>query len=507
MVFQNDAFQCAAFQGIPCGQGSVENPFIITSFSELELIGGLQYPLTGCYKLGANINATPTQNPTYNEGAGWEPIGSVAEPFTGRLDGNGKTIDGLYINRPTTDDVGLFGCVQSDPEPTEAWINDLKLTNVDITGQDNVGTLVGSTTMYPLGLCKVFGTINGRDYLGGIIGNFGGGISNSSFSGTINGGDFLGGIAGTTTGGIFSCSSFGEINGTNSLGGNVGLINTNVIWNSYSHMDIVGTDKLGGLIGDSQASSLSYCYSAGNVDGATNLGGLVGVQASSNVTSCYWDIQTSGLEASALGEGKTTTQLTTLGTFTDWDFETIWISTEDELAEAEGYSFVPSGGAQITLPMGESVSEGLSSSVITGAKVNGTMGNAIFAGNIPVIKVGAIIELPIGEAFLEGMPPYFPNELDIVLYDLIPYQITRKFVHYVDFKLRAPDNEAFTITSISAKLNNRIIPVSVKENDLAEITCEMVIDTNDLKSGWKKLDINVITENNSNQFRRYIMVR
>ena len=52
------------------------------------------------------------------DNAGWNPIGFFNSDtdnaaFTGTFDGGGKTISNLFINRRTTDYVGLFGYVDS----------------------------------------------------------------------------------------------------------------------------------------------------------------------------------------------------------------------------------------------------------------------------------------------------------------------------------------------------------------------------------------------------------
>ena len=49
--------------------------------------------LSGSYKLTNDISLS-----TY---ANWLPIGTEIDPFTGSLDGNGKKISGLKIDRPT----------------------------------------------------------------------------------------------------------------------------------------------------------------------------------------------------------------------------------------------------------------------------------------------------------------------------------------------------------------------------------------------------------------------
>ena len=45
----------------------------------------------------------------WNNGDGWEPIGSEDAPYAATLNGNGRTVANLLINRPTEDEVGLFG--------------------------------------------------------------------------------------------------------------------------------------------------------------------------------------------------------------------------------------------------------------------------------------------------------------------------------------------------------------------------------------------------------------
>ncbi|GAJ16266.1 unnamed protein product, partial [marine sediment metagenome] len=66
------------------------------------------------------------------------------------------------------------------------------------------------------------------------------------------------------------------------------------------------------------------CYSAGAVIGDGDVGGLIGDDGTA--TDCFWDTETSGMDTSDGGTGKTTAQMKTEVTFTDagWDFEAIW---------------------------------------------------------------------------------------------------------------------------------------------------------------------------------------
>jgi hypothetical protein len=63
------------------------------------------------------------------------------------------------------------------------------------------------------------------------------------------------------------------------------------------------------------------CYSIGPVDGDWSVGGLVGTNSGS-VSNCFWDIQTSGINTSKGGTGKTTTEMMDINTYLNagWDF-------------------------------------------------------------------------------------------------------------------------------------------------------------------------------------------
>jgi hypothetical protein len=58
------------------------------------------------------------------------------------------------------------------------------------------------------------------------------------------------------------------------------------------------------------------------VTGNENVGGLVGDEYKSSITMSFWNIETSGQTTSAGGEGKTTVEMQTAGTFLEagWDF-------------------------------------------------------------------------------------------------------------------------------------------------------------------------------------------
>jgi hypothetical protein len=93
--------------------------------------------------------------------------------FRGVFDGLGHTISDLYINRPTTDNVGLFGFNRSGD------IRNVGLVNGNITGRSRVGGLVGYNWYLGASISNAYstGTVTATGYNdgeGGTIASVGG---------------------------------------------------------------------------------------------------------------------------------------------------------------------------------------------------------------------------------------------------------------------------------------------------------------------------------------------
>jgi len=228
--------------------------------------------LAGYYALGTDIDASVTTG--WNAGAGFLPLGDdsliEAQSFRGIFDGLGHTITGLFINRPTSNYIGLFGgCTEA------AVIRNVGMENVNITGRFQVAGLVAHT---------------------------GGSIDNCYVTGSVTGLDnTVGGLVALTTGSVTNC---------------------------YSLADVAGIDFVGGLIGSvySATGTVTNSYSAGTVSGGIS-GGLIAHNADTsytNVTGSYWDTDASGLSTSAGGTGKTTAEMQTQATYVGWDFVNTW---------------------------------------------------------------------------------------------------------------------------------------------------------------------------------------
>ena len=123
----------------------------------------------GCsgYELMEDLDFLDTNEdgPYWNGGAGWQPIGTENSPYRASFTGHGHTIRNLFINRPTENRVGLFGSMTS-----YGYIRYVGLTNVDVTGGDFVGGLVGYQDAGKIRTLYATGRVSGNSYVGGLVG-------------------------------------------------------------------------------------------------------------------------------------------------------------------------------------------------------------------------------------------------------------------------------------------------------------------------------------------------
>ncbi|MDZ5649759.1 beta strand repeat-containing protein [Nitrospirillum sp. BR 11828] len=275
---------------VTLGSGSLTAYMLVNSASNLQ---NLSSNLTGTYALGRDIDASITR--TWNSGAGFIPINS----FAGTLNGLGHTVTGLTINRPTTVAVGLFGDTATGTGPK---VSNLGLENVNITGSNRVGGVVGRANGGgSLDNVYVTGSITGYgDFVGGLIGQDDQqSISNSWTDVAITvpkgySGFGVGGLVGwQRLGALTNVYALGDVYAPDSsrVGGLVG-INGFIgagqgasVTNAYASGKVTGNDSVGGLIGISEGGSIATSYATGAVIGVTSVGGLVGINANPITTS------------------------------------------------------------------------------------------------------------------------------------------------------------------------------------------------------------------------------
>ena len=341
----------AQFSG--SGSGTENDPYLILNPIQLSQMRNYLKQDGVYFKLMANIDVSEFIEDEWSS-QGWMPIGTSSTPFKGVLDGNAKTISGLWIKRSNADYVGFFGYTQN------ATIKNVTIVAKDIVGKDNVaglsgysdnstfngvnfsatkiqggtnvGGLAGKSNYTTISGCSIISTIEitgiGND-VGGIVGcitsgsiseckvscnaiigaNGVGGvfgtdnskvapITNCHVQGNINGGDDVGGICGHSSGNITNAVFCGNVTATNKAGGISGSCGSGTTSGCYAvaHVNASG-NLVGGLIGESSVNNLRDSYFSGTISGNEQVGGLVGYQVRGETCRCYANTTISGAKA------------------------------------------------------------------------------------------------------------------------------------------------------------------------------------------------------------------
>ncbi|NLZ28548.1 MAG: hypothetical protein GX887_06235 [Firmicutes bacterium] len=199
---------------------------------------------------------------------------------------------------------------------------------------------------YPAELAIMLG-----GHAGGFVAGNIGKISCSSAVGEVCGYEVVGGMVAINADSVEECFSSGDVINTDcetegyfaATGGLVG-VNLGEVADSYSFSHVEGDSVTGGLIGHHLQGPIQNCYATGAVEGLENLGGLVGLAEDSgeSVQNCYFDRDTTGLEISDGGEGRSTAEMNPYPydpeeIYPAWDFISIW---DNDPARNDGYPFL-----------------------------------------------------------------------------------------------------------------------------------------------------------------------
>jgi|GEM_PF-2387475 len=217
----------------------------------------------------------------YERGAsqGWEPLASPGKPFRGFFNAQGYEINNLYMDRPQENYVGLFGYIDS-----ENYVSNLDLVNVDITGGESTGAVVGHIDNGKLYRCYVTGEIDGSSQVGGLSGFFG---SESE---------------------LVLSSSKADVEGSDRrVGGLVGFLGRDSsVLDSYFSGSVSGVEGVGGIVGSTEDlySNVQRTHSIGSVTGEDGVGGLVGINKQGTVKDSVSSYEETGqYESIGLNEG------------------------------------------------------------------------------------------------------------------------------------------------------------------------------------------------------------
>lgn len=363
-------------QNFSGGSGTESDPFKIGTVADLITLSQLDSAVAAdywnkFYILTENIdfgedetlvdwNGNGTADWNSEDSLGFKPIGFFDNgmashetrfevKFRGHFIGNCKSISNLYINRPLEKMVGLWGYLYYGS------VKYLKLENVNITGKENVGGLIGKLDGSKVFSCSVSGEVNGQTMVGGLIGN-----SYFNF--------------------VDKCQSNGNVAGVYNVGGLMGMQYHAGLRcrESFSTSNVTGEEFVGGLIGQNLYGKTLSCYATGNVTGDNNkdsldgyfvggliglhgpklpvqgevvdcystgkiasthidsVGGLVGWNDSSIISNSYFDKETTSLDkgvgkdfGTSEVHAKTSADMKKKATFSNWDFVKTWNIVED----------------------------------------------------------------------------------------------------------------------------------------------------------------------------------
>ncbi|UHC17159.1 filamentous hemagglutinin N-terminal domain-containing protein [Methylobacterium currus] len=302
----------------------------VSNLHQLQLMGA---NLLGSYRLTANIDASATTSTEASPGVfgagGFVPVGTGGNGFTGSLDGAGRTVSGLTINRPSESTIGLIGFLDGGS------VSRLGLVGSSITGGfTDIGGMIGLIRYGRVDQVSAGGTVastiggGGGGSVGGLSGgNVGGTITRSFATGSVTSpGDYVGGLVGYNTGTISQSYAAGSVTG-----------------NSYS---------VGGLIGHSDGT-VSQVYATGRVGGTAGAaGGLIGEAGGVMLSAAYWNTETTN-QANAIGNwggvagtaGRTTAQMQDLAAFqtnyAGFDFTNGWTPPNQAGQGGQGTAYYP----------------------------------------------------------------------------------------------------------------------------------------------------------------------
>jgi len=365
------------------GDGTIGNPFQITSAKQLLDIGSNPQLLNQCFVLNNDIDFDSHYGPLGTLAQAVIAPASSSLAFEGWLDGRGHVIRHLRIKAGQSNSIGLIGRVGAKGTIVSLGVED----GAVYAARDDVGLLAGSSAGMILG-CWAQGLVHGSSSVGllvgrqeggtvaygdsegflvaiqnvgGLIGQvaqgevqecssdcrietgqgeifYGGGLVGKLGQGTVTDsfarasivcpqGTMLGGLVGDNTAGtIRACLSLGSVKGKRMVGGLVGR-NGGTIRSCYSRCTVEAQQYVGGLV-CTDSGTIMFCYAAGPVRGSY-AGGLV--RWSRGAYLSYWDVDKSGVSTSGGGFGRTTAQMQQVATFRGWGHEREWVLPEGDM--------------------------------------------------------------------------------------------------------------------------------------------------------------------------------
>ncbi len=322
------AWRDYASDSFASGTGSKDDPYIIETAGQLAKLSkdaSARISHSGEYfKLANDIDLSAHRwNPIGNYK--WTTSGSVNSlPFSGFLDGNGKTITGLIVDETTDkNSAGLFGYISHTSNKTaDVGVKNLTVSNASITATDeglnmyNAAILVAFTMTndgYTIILdnVTVSGSVSAPEALwsegcaGGLVANGtrltvtnckAENVSITNFSN-------CGLIAGMDGGSTYkNCSASGKINGLWGVGGFVGYSTSSAYMDPATQtkyesciadVEVTADNwNAGGFAGFAEYGDFKNCAALGDVTSTVDafepkVGGFIGSTFDADVSNCH----------------------------------------------------------------------------------------------------------------------------------------------------------------------------------------------------------------------------
>lgn len=347
----------------PAGSGTGMAPYLISTGAELAWLAQMTrssdyavyyVKFTGDIVLNEGTfdqDGTLTKNGALSTPNVWTPIGQASW----RVDGDGHSVSGMYINNSGENNVGLFSYLYGSGNDG-AYIKNLTIKNsyVKTVSPDDyrgyAGVFVGKCYRCTFTDCAGETNILSTSCYG--TGGIVGGAQNSSFnavhtSGSINGKKELGGLVGrTSTDSMFkNCWNETDIKNVSGVVNNVGGIagyadGTACFYNCANLGKLRGGSRVGGIVGECGVTKMRNCYSLKDIadyvlDYGTNRTGTLTGMGGPTISLCYAEDGSTLKDTGAAGG--TVTHFTGKGKLTENGTEDDLLNAlNDNLFEMEG---------------------------------------------------------------------------------------------------------------------------------------------------------------------------
>lgn len=252
------------------GAGTSDDPFQLCSPAQLMEIASRPDDLGSSFVLMQDLDFT---------GVPTAGIGTMATPFRGSIDGNGKTISSLAIVARTGEPAAFVSVALS------ARIEDLTLRDVTVVGQDHVGSIIGSCAASQVrGATIANASVRGETEVGGLIGEAEEcQVIGASLTGVVEGTvASIGGIVGMAGQSAF-LDVTATVDVTAPLASQVGGIVGSDVWSPVTLQNVIvegtvaGNEDVAGIVGyNGDGSDIYRTRFTGSVRGNTGVGGFVG---------------------------------------------------------------------------------------------------------------------------------------------------------------------------------------------------------------------------------------